>query len=621
MSTSSKLPYTGTQRKLVIAFDVGTTFSGISYAILDPGEVPEICGVTQFPAQKSVGADCKIPTILYYDTKGNMRAAGAEACDDGIADEVEDQGWVKAEWFKLHLRPKTKGNAYVTDSIYPLPPGKTVVDLFSDFLRYLHKCTRSYIEERHPKGADLWKSLEPTAEYVLTHPNGWEGGQQNQMRRAAINAGLITDDAQGRGRLSFLTEGEASLHFCVHSGLTAEANKSGKGVLIIDAGGGTIDISAYKQAQGGGYEEIATPQCHIQGSVMVTTRMSAFLKSVVSFAFRNLRINLIFRHAAYLEGSKYSNAVQHITKCFDQSTKLVFRNNEDWQYIKFGMPNDRESRLNIRHGQLKLPGSDVAACFDPAIECIIKSIEEQKKTASSDIVSIFLVGGFAANDWLFKQIKNKYSAEGIDVSRPDRLVNKAVANGAISFYLDHLVSARIAKFHYGTPACVAFRPNDPDHEVRSKDVFVGVSGRKWIKGLFSCILAKDTKVKESEQFRSHFFQEATSQYALGTIVAPITCYRGKIEKPKWMDEDSSMYHTLCYVEADTSVICKSLKPQLMPNKKTPLPYYEIKFDIVLSFGLTEFKAHIAWMEDGMERTSPAEFVYDTNAVIPHAMED
>ncbi|KAF9047815.1 hypothetical protein BJ165DRAFT_1344346 [Panaeolus papilionaceus] len=580
MSTSSRLPYSGAQRKLVLAFDVGTTFSGISYAILDPGEIPEICGVTQFPAQKNVGADCKIPTVLYYDLKGNMRAAGAEACDEGIADEVEEQGWVKAEWFKLHLRPKTKATAHLNEKIPPLPRGKAAVDVFSDFLRYLHKCARTYIEERHPKGSDLWKALEPTAEYVLTHPNGWEGGQQNLMRRAAINAELITDDTEGRSRLSFLTEGEASLHFCVQSGLTAEANKVGKGVLIIDAGGGTIDISAYKQSQGGGYEEIAAPQCHLQGSVMVTTRMRTFLET-------------------YLQGSKYSGAVEHITKCFDQSTKLVFRNKEDWQYIKFGMPNDRESRLNIRHGQLKLPGTDVAGFFDPAINCITQSIEEQKKSASTPIASIFLVGGFAANDWLFRQLKNKYSSEGIDVSRPDRLVNKAVANGAISFYLDHLVSTRIAKFDYGTQACVAFRPDDPDHQQRSKNTFVGASGRTWIKGLFSSILPKDTKVKESEQFRSHFFQEAVSQHSLGTIVAPITCYRGKIQKPKWMDEDSSkcMYHTLCYVEADTSVLCRSLTPQLMPNKKTPLPYYEIKFDIVLSFGLTEFKAHIAWMED------------------------
>ena len=40
-------PYSGPLRKLVLAFDVGTTYSGIAYAILDPGEVPKIQGVTR----------------------------------------------------------------------------------------------------------------------------------------------------------------------------------------------------------------------------------------------------------------------------------------------------------------------------------------------------------------------------------------------------------------------------------------------------------------------------------------------------------------------------------------------------------------------------------------------
>ena len=57
--------YRGQKRKLVLAFDVGTTFSGISYrfvdgrhtgassdifdnSILDPGQVPEIKPVTRF---------------------------------------------------------------------------------------------------------------------------------------------------------------------------------------------------------------------------------------------------------------------------------------------------------------------------------------------------------------------------------------------------------------------------------------------------------------------------------------------------------------------------------------------------------------------------------------------
>ena len=40
-------PFQGSQRKLVLAFDVGTTFSGVSYSLLDPGLVPEIKGVTR----------------------------------------------------------------------------------------------------------------------------------------------------------------------------------------------------------------------------------------------------------------------------------------------------------------------------------------------------------------------------------------------------------------------------------------------------------------------------------------------------------------------------------------------------------------------------------------------
>ena len=39
--------YTGRTRKLVVALDIGTTFSGAAYALLDPGEIPQIRSVTK----------------------------------------------------------------------------------------------------------------------------------------------------------------------------------------------------------------------------------------------------------------------------------------------------------------------------------------------------------------------------------------------------------------------------------------------------------------------------------------------------------------------------------------------------------------------------------------------
>lgn len=39
--------YRGPSTRLVLAFDIGTTYSGVSYAILDPGEIPKVCSVTR----------------------------------------------------------------------------------------------------------------------------------------------------------------------------------------------------------------------------------------------------------------------------------------------------------------------------------------------------------------------------------------------------------------------------------------------------------------------------------------------------------------------------------------------------------------------------------------------
>jgi len=41
----TRSPYKGRTRKLVLAFDIGTTYSGVSYVLLDPGLVPEVQSV------------------------------------------------------------------------------------------------------------------------------------------------------------------------------------------------------------------------------------------------------------------------------------------------------------------------------------------------------------------------------------------------------------------------------------------------------------------------------------------------------------------------------------------------------------------------------------------------
>jgi len=84
-----------------------------------------------------------------------------------------------------------------------------------------------------------------------------------------------------------------------------------------------------------------------------------------------------------LAESKYLMDIDHIEKCFDESTKVVFRDSASPQYIRFGSSKDNDPQVNIRSGQLKLPGTVVANFFHPSVNCIVDSVKEYIEGNSS----------------------------------------------------------------------------------------------------------------------------------------------------------------------------------------------------------------------------------------------
>ena len=55
--------------------------------------------VARFPAQEYVSGASKIPTIIYYDPMGKVRAVGAEAVRQEIFEAADEGHWVKAQWY------------------------------------------------------------------------------------------------------------------------------------------------------------------------------------------------------------------------------------------------------------------------------------------------------------------------------------------------------------------------------------------------------------------------------------------------------------------------------------------------------------------------------------------
>ncbi|KAJ6473427.1 hypothetical protein C8R47DRAFT_1145478 [Mycena vitilis] len=581
----SRKPYSG-PRALVFGIDVGTTFSGLSYSILEPGQTPVIRPITRFPGQQDVGGDSKVPTSIFYDREGIIRAEGAETMRPQCRDEAQDEGWELAQWFKLHMRPAA--DDFV---LPPLPHRKGATSVFADFLRYLFDCAKIYIEET--LGRDVWVSLQHNTRFVLAHPNGWEGKQQSQMRDAAVVAGLIPNSDAGHERLSFVTEGEASLHFCIQNGLATQAIDSGKGVVVVDAGGGTIDLSTYrvvKKPNGGKeYEEIAAPQCLFHGSIYVTEHARRYLK-------------------AHLANSKFAEDVDAITAAFDASAKLTFRGDE--LSVQFGRRTDNDTRLNIRYGQLKIPGHVAKNFFEPSISAVAQAVMDQCISACdvTGISAVFLVGGFAASDWLFSELKSRLNQlmkplkMSVDLTRPDAHLNKAVADGAVSFYIDHHVSVRVARFTYGVQISEPYDQKKTEHITRYKSSFLGSDGQFLIPYKFDPILRKDIQVCEKTEFRSAYERQSNNRGDLDHFSTALWTYRG-LGDPRWMDIDPEHYRLACKIEADTSRLPK------YPRQAGKRTYFEFTFEVVLSFGLTELKAEIAWMESGIERRGPAQIVY------------
>lgn len=192
-----------------------------------------------FPGQEN--GDFKIPSIICYARDGTVCAVGAEARESNIAPELNDGTLVFVEWyvpgstsfvlsrsffarFKLYLCPPALRPSGLTIPL--LPPEKTAVRVIADFLAYLFQCAKDYIQQTHASGESLWNSVQGRIDVVLSHPNGWEVSQHVKMREAAILAGLIPDSLAARAKLHFVTEGEASLHYCVNSGLASEAIKA-----------------------------------------------------------------------------------------------------------------------------------------------------------------------------------------------------------------------------------------------------------------------------------------------------------------------------------------------------------------------------------------------------------
>ncbi|KAJ7153014.1 hypothetical protein C8R46DRAFT_479992 [Mycena filopes] len=588
-----RAPYAGPSKKLIISIDVGTTFTATSFCLLQPGNVPKFEEILRWPKQAT--PDAKVPSVLYYDQQGKARAFGAETEDEDTIIEAEESGWVKVEWWKLLLRPAHL--PIIKDLVLPpLPPNITVDQIFSDHLRYIKDQVKAYITSTYGSGGDIWDILSPTMYVILTTPNGFEGAQQNRMRKAAIKAGLV--DEEGGRRVKFVTEAEAAVLYATDSGSVNDWLVKDSHLILCDCGGGTIDITGYKINSVKPtlkLEESSASRCYLAGAVFVTHAARAFFKE-------------------RLKGTEWDDEerLQKIVYHFDRNAKKKFAEGDTVCYVQLDghktIPN-----LGITRGRLKITGEEMESFFKGPLEQIKEGLEIAFENGGRMADKIILVGGLASSPYMYSKLVAWGKEFGISVSRPDGPTVKAVANGALAWHLDASVGSRMAKCHYGIDTLIPYNPTDPDHCERSGEKWQDseLDGEWQLDYAWSSIVKRNAKMDVSAEFTRGFlfcFAENATDFER-TI--KIYAYR-RLTPPKFLTFPGKEtlvpgYDVVCAVKGNLKQCFRST-PFL--RGQAGKRYKNVEFEVCLGLGETEITACLRWLEDGVKVYGPATIAYD-----------
>ncbi|KAJ7074548.1 hypothetical protein C8F01DRAFT_1043782 [Mycena amicta] len=607
LTTKPRGPFKGTQRKLIVAIDIGTTFSGASWCFLEPKQHPKYGAVLRWP--KQAVPDAKVPTAIFYDNEGKARAFGAEVEDDEVLNKAGECGWVLVEWFKLQLRPRS---LHTIHELPPIPNHISLDQIYTDYLHFIGTQFRSSFRIAYANGDTLWNELEPSMELVLSIPNGWEGGQQERMRRAAIAAGIV--DAKGGARVKFVTEAEASILYTIDTGSVQGWLAPNSHVVLCDCGGGTVDITRYKIVSDKPslhLEESAAATCHLAGGVIVTQHARDFLKD-------------------HLQDTLWDNpsSLEQMAQYFDKTTKNKFTG-EGWSYVYLGDTKSNEyEEKGISRNRLKLSAATMSSFFDGCIEDIKHGISTACEDASGQQISakVILVGGFASSPYVFSQLEKWAERQGIKIIRPATPA-KAVANGALVWSLDSPVRARVAKWHYGTDVQVVYDARDSEHQLYADRKVIAPGGQYYVPKAWDDIVQKDTKLVANKEYRALFTAELSEDTTEFEREETIYIYRSEESPPSFMGDpgahmsfyrsdilqvgkDAELkpgFEALCTVKGDLRQVFTATKSQVSVSG---VRFRKISFEVCLLLGATELSARLRWQNKGKYVYGPATIVYE-----------
>ncbi|OCL06073.1 actin-like ATPase domain-containing protein [Glonium stellatum] len=401
------------EHEIVVGIDFGTTYSGVSWAIRSQDDYPNpIRVITNWPHPGRPNAtNDKVPSVISYKN-------GIPSQWGYMAERLDDS----CHWFKLRLDKPKNIEEPKHFKIRPRGLKKTAQDMAADYLRMIWEYTKSDISEQ--LGNIEWGRTH-ALKVILTVPAVWSATAKSRTLEAARIAGLPAN-------IVLVPEPEAAaLAILRDKDRMEETQKLDDVFVICDAGGGTVDLITYKVKRLNPLQvgETAEGDGDFCGSVYLDEEFERHIAEIV-------------QNYEKIQESQRRKMLED----FEYSIKRNFTLNSAQSYVVDLKGAADNLVKGVEGGSILLKPDTICAIFNKIYERIARLVDKQMEQ------SIFLVGGFGDNYFLFDRLVECYSDSGIIILQADNGWS-SVCRGATMWGLENktgrTVTSRIARVSYG----------------------------------------------------------------------------------------------------------------------------------------------------------------------------
>ncbi|EME49731.1 hypothetical protein DOTSEDRAFT_68491 [Dothistroma septosporum NZE10] len=589
--------------RLIVGVDFGTTYSGV--AAVYSATPDDIDIIKTWPGGNGITSD-KVPSELVYELPSETASATRANAAEGQAGDAATQRQIRWGFQFKPEDPRLRCIKLFLDRNQKLPHfvspletaaqlrkcGRTVMDAVTDYLTKIYEHTMETMTRRYGEG--FIKSTK--VDFVLTVPAVWSDAAKNATLQAAERAGMGS-----RHELKLISEPEAA---AVYTLKTIQPNglKVGDNFVVCDAGGGTVDLIAYKvtQVYPLRVEESAVGTGGLCGSAFLNYRFEDHVKQRIGTErYTHMREK---KPKTWMMGLKY----------FEEFVKRNF-NEEDHTELNIplpGLPDDEIAGLDS--GFLVMTSEQVKSIFEPIINEVIGLVEGQVEAIrekGGNVSGIILVGGFGQSEALYKRLKQHFNAgpppqysetpthaaalatqQSVEVLQPLHAWTAVVRGAVIRGLEGSLVEKRRSRWHYGTSYATVY--DESKHPV--SDRYWSPLWERWmVADRMQWHISKGTPISADQPISFHYTRNFRPGQSLVVEDDLIGC-EGDAAPDAWNKD----LIKVCTLTTDLNAVPKGLFTRLTTTKSVEFDNLDFELHMMIKSANLVFELRVDGIKYG-----------------------